>query len=531
MDKRLADAAFDAPLSAVDARALQREFVRRERAREKRADEYKPTRRELDIAERIEGKWFPQQRAFFTSEARRRVAFCSRRAGKSIGTAIWFLGSLLRFPTSLHLYIAQTSGVAKLYLWPEIKRLVHEYDLPFECNENDLTVKHKRGMGSIVLKGADNAKQIQNLRGPHWKKVALDEAASFGSYIEELIMEVLGAALRDTNGELILTGTAGKVKRGLFYEACHELRRRRSDNKPVYELHRWTLHDNPYLPEDAKNEDLIIDDEGFSGPDDPRFLREFRGVWAVGDSERIFSGFSEDRNVYEGELPAGHEWNHILGCDFGWHDESAMCVTAYSRTHSRIYFREIWGKSRLYTDEIAARMLELKQKYGIHRFVGDTGGYGKNVVVHLQRDYHIYVELAQKREKLDHIAFMNSAFQRGDIHVHKTDAKRLIQQYHEVAWNETKTNAGNHERDDLCFASVYAWRAAKSAGAGSDVREKVTDANPLRTHLIQEKFDVLARKNEDDADLGAFADDLSGRNQRYRGVSGQWGQMLGLGRR
>jgi len=516
--------------SAITQRAIRREIVKRARASERRMQEYEPTKRELDLAGQIESRWFDKQRDFFKSTARRRVAFCTRRAGKTIGTAIWFLSSLLRFPTALHLYIAQTSGVAKLYLWPELKRIIHEFDLPFECNENDLTIKHKRGMGALVLKGADNAKQIQNLRGPHWKKVALDEAASFGSYIEELIMEVLGAALRDTNGELVLTGTAGKIKRGLFYEACHELRRRRSDNRPVYELHRWSIQDNPFLPDDAKNEDLIIDDEGFSGVDDPRFLREFRGIWAVGESERVFSGFTEAKNVYDGELPAGHDWRYILGCDFGWHDESAMCPIAYSRTHPCVFVPEIWGKSRLYTDEIALKMMEMRQRYHALNFVGDTGGYGKNVVVHLQRDYGIYVKQAQKREKLDHIAFINSAFQRGDIKVHRRHAKRLIVQLHEVAWNETRTNAGNHDRDDLCFAMVYGWREAKSLGAGRSVPVEATDANPERTRLIKEKLDALKRR-DDTAKLSDFAAATvgDGSTRNHRGVSPAWRSMLGVG--
>lgn len=516
--------------NAVQERALKREIVRRARAKESRRAEYEPTQRELELAEQIEMRWFKEQRDFFTSKARRRVAFCTRRAGKTIGTAIWFLGSMLRHPTALHLYIAQTANISKLYLWPELKRLIGEYDLPFETNENDLTIKHRRGLGSLTLKGADNEKQIQNLRGPHWKKVALDEAASFGSYIEELIMEVLGAALRDTNGELILTGTAGKHKHGLFYEACHEKRRRKSDGQPVYELHRWSLQDNPHLGSDAKDEDLIIDEEGFSGVDDPRFLREFRGVWAVGDSERMFSGFTEEKNVYEGALPGQHTWRYLLGCDFGWHDESAMSVIAYSRTCSQIYIPLAWGKPRLYTDDIAAKMLDLKETYGVTRYVGDTGGYGKNVAVHLARDYHIHIEQAQKREKLDYIAFINSAFARGDIKVHKTDAKRLITQLHEVSWNESRTNAGNHERDDIVFSAVYGWRAAKSSGAGSDVRnpEKLVDL--AQQQLIKEKLDVLKAPIKDSKRaLEAFSDDVSGRSRGYRGVSRTWREITGVG--
>lgn len=483
-------------LNDLERRAIQQEFLRRERARKTRVARYEPTQRELDLAAQIEGQWFDKQRAFFESPARRKAAFCTRRAGKTRGLAGKFLSSLLRNPTAMHLYLAQTSGAAKLFMWPDLKRLIEEFALPFKTNETDLTIKHLRGHGMIVLKGADKEDEIQKYRGAKWLFAAIDEAQSIGPFIEKLVSEVLGASLRDQMGTLVLTGTAGMIKAGLFYEACHKLRLRRSDRQPVYELHKWSLQDNPYLPEDAKSEDLIIDDEGFSGTDDPRFLREFRGIWAVGESERMFSGFSEERNVYEGALPHEHEWRTLLGCDFGWHDESAMCVIAWSRTSPCVYVCEGWGESRLFTDQIADQIMTFRTEYGATRYVGDTGGYGKAITVHLQRDYALNIEQAQKREKLDHIAFINSAFKRGDIKLHKTKCARLIQQLQEVAWNESKTNAGAHERDDLAFAMVYGWRAAKSSGAGRETLKRVRKEDPVRAFALKEKQDALRKTPE-----------------------------------
>lgn len=516
-------------LSPVEKRALQAEYLRRHRSKAQRVAKYQPTERELGIAEELRAKWFPKQRDFFMSPSRRRVAFCTRRAGKTIGIALWFLVSMLENPTSLHLYLAQTSGAAKLYLWPELKRLIDEHALPFKTNETDLTIQHKRGLGMLILKGADKEDEIEKLRGPKWLKVALDEAATFGAYMENLITEVLGAALRDQMGHLIMAGTAGKIKAGIFYEACHGLRKRKSDGQPVYELHQWSLQDNPFLPDDAKNEDLIIDDEGFSGVDDPRFLREFRGVWAVGESERMFAGFTAEKNTYDAPLPLEHDWRYLLGCDFGWNDESAMAVIAYAPTCATIYVEEVWGAKRQYTDDIAAKMLGFKQLYGVRRFVGDTGGYGKNVVVHLQRDYHINVEHAQKREKMDHIAFINSAFQRGDIKIHATRGARLITQLQEVSWNENRTDAGNHERDDLCFSFVYGWRAAKSAGAGlRSLAPSSKNRDPLTQAATREKLNALRKPQRNDKHN--WIDRVAGIDRNHPSRASEWGEMLGVGR-
>ncbi len=471
------------------------DYVSRLRAREKRLAQYEPTQREMGTADELKAKWFAQQATFFRSRATRRVAFTTRRGGKTIGTAIWLVSSLLEHPTSLHLYMAQTAGICKLYMWAEIKRLILEYQLPFKTNETDLTVIHERGLGSIVLKGADKADEIEKLRGPKWIKVALDEAASFGVFIENLILEVLGAALMDQGGELIMTGTAGKKKEGIFYEACHELRRRKSDGTPVWELHKWSFQDNPFIPEKAKNEDTIIDDNGFSGPDDPRFMREFRGVWAVGESERVFSGYASERNDYAIELPRKHEWKYILGVDFGWHDESAMAVVAYSNTCRRIYCADSWGKPRQYSDDVAKQIFLYRQVYGSKiRVVGDLGGYGKGIAVHLQRDHGIFVASASKRDKLDQIAFINSAFARGDLMIHKVRCAKLADQLREVAWNASKTDMGNHERDDRAAAMLYAWREAKNLGAGSKTLSQDIEMDPGTAFAIKEKQDALKKR-------------------------------------
>ena len=515
-------------LSPVEERALLTDYLQRLRARDARLAQYKPTQRELATAEELRARWFPQQARFFRSTAKRRVAFTTRRGGKTIGTALWLVSSLLENPTSLHLYMAQTAGICKLYMWGEIKRLIQEYELPLRTNETDLTVIHERGLGAIVLKGADKSDEIEKLRGPKWIKVALDEAASFGVFIENLILEVLGAALMDQGGELIMTGTAGKKKEGIFYEACHELRRRKSDGTPVWELHKWSFQDNPYIPEDAKNEDSIIDDNGFSGVDDPRFLREFRGVWAVGESERVFSGYQSDANDYEIELPSEHDWRFVLGVDFGWHDESAMVVAAYALTCTSVYVEDAWSRPRQYSDDVARQIHVFRERYGQKiRIVGDLGGYGKGIAVHLQRDYGIHVAPAAKRDKLDHIAFINSAFKRRDLMLRKDRCRELADQFRQVAWNATRTDMGNHEKDDLAAACLYAWREAKLLGAGSKSLTANPFMDPGTAFAIKEKMDALKKRPEQQGEP-AWLSGEQPPDQPPAVRPGMWREIVGL---
>ncbi len=439
-----------------------------------------------------------------------------------MGFAIYILSALLLNPASNILYLAQTSKVARLYIWVELRRLCDRYDLPFTFTQNLLWITHKRTGGKIVLAGVDNADEIEKFRGPHWLIVGLDEAASFGAHIESLILEVVGPALRDHNGTLIMIGTAGRLKAGLFYEATHGLRKRK-DGEPVYKVFKWTLHDNPHLPDDAKDEQLICDDEGLTLTD-PRFLREYRGIWVTGENERVFSGFCDIRNVYNAPLPSEHRWLYLMGADFGWSDETAITVIAYSKTSPVMYMMESWSKRHTYADDVAARIMHYRMIYGAGaQIVGDVGGYGKAIQVQLLRDYKILVQTAKKYDKLNFIEFQNSAFLRGEIMIPSAE-KRMIQQLNEVAWNESRTDSGNHERDDLVFSLTYAWRYAKFAGAGRETLASRDTMDPLDRRALSEKQQALGETSAKKVWWEQLQSD-----GRTASIPSQWSKTLGHG--
>lgn len=516
-------------LSPVEKRKVLLELARRRATRSAGRIIYEPTKRELEMAAELKKLWFPQQRAFFESKATRRVGFCTRRAGKTIGLAIWFAIELLEHPAGLSLYLAQTGKAVKTYIWRELKMLRDRFELPFEFNESNLWVKHVRAGGMVVLSGADKADYIENFRGPKWRKVALDESASFGAFIENLILEVIGPALRDEGGHLVMLGTAGRKKEGLFYEACHGLRKRKSDGRPVYELHEWTLQDNPHLSKDAKDLDLIIDEEGFGGYDDPRFQREYLKIWNIGEGERMFAYQPGPKNDYD-ELPAGRHYRFLLGLDFAWNDDTAIVVVAYAPDDPTVYFHDCWAKNHQYSDDVAAQIIRFRQQYDAKRYVGDVGGYGKAVCVQMARDYHLHVEPARKMEKLSYVEFLNSAFMRGDVKIRR--GLRLAQQFMTVAWNETRTDAGNHEKDDLCFAATYGWRAAKFGGAGKQAMVKEANLTPeqrVQAFALREKLDALRAKDNDRHTPWYTQDDAQRAEAAASRRREQWRQLLESG--
>ncbi|KAK1548578.1 hypothetical protein Q3G72_032591 [Acer saccharum] len=514
-------------LSAVDRRKALQELARRRELTQKAKLLYAPTKREAQAAQALRNLWFDKQRAFFESRATRRVAFCTRRAGKTIGLALWFAVELLEYPSGLSLYLAQTNKAVKSYMWRELKMLKEQYDLPFTFNESNLWIKHDRGGGMIVLSGADKADYIENFRGPKWRKVALDESATFGAMIENLILEVIGPALRDEGGHLVMVGTAGRKKEGLFYEACHGLRKRKSNGKPVYELHEWTLQDNPHLSSEAKDLDLILDEEGFGGYDDPRFQREYLKIWNIGDTERIFA-YAPGKNDYD-ELPEGNTYRFLLSMDFAWNDDTAIVVVAYSPTDGTIYFHDCWSKNHQYADDVAARVIDYRQSYGAKRYVGDVGGYGKAITTQLARDYGLHIEPAKKMEKLSYVEFLNSGFMRGDVKVRRGKCDKLAQQFMTVGWNETRTDAGNHEKDDLCFAATYGWRAAKFSGAGKQALTQEANQTPQQRAIAfatREKLEALRAKDNDRNKAWYLKTDDGPYPDAHQGGRSEWRDLL-----
>lgn len=468
-------------------RKALKELARRARAKTGAEAKFSPTQAELAAAAALESMLFPQQHAcFFSLETRRRVGFCSRRAGKSFGACVKILATMLRNPQSLVVYIAQTKDMCRLYVWTELKKLVERFDLPFVFNETHLWLRHKRATGTCIFKGADDASELDKLRGPKWKLAIVDEAATFGAFIEELILEVLSPALRDEAGELIMIGTAGKYKKGLFYEVTTGLR----DNWKVFE---WDLTNNPHLPAEARDLKRISQEDGIP-MDSAKFRREYLREWVEDFEQNIFR-IDPEINVYRATskfpefLPKGHQWYTLLGVDFGWRDATAIVALAASRTDPRVYILETWAESEQLPDQVAKKLRYFKDKYKPVRVVGDVNGYGTAITEQLMRQYKLYVEPAVKKERNDFIEFMNNAYSNGNILI--PEGSDLIQEYAKLSWNKARTDPAPHSIDNLSFAALYAWRTTLEY---TQIAKKVTKEDPNSVDIDKQRiFERLSR--------------------------------------
>ena len=188
----------------------------------------------------------PSQMAFWEDPNRFKVAICGRRAGKTSLAYRGLLQGMGANPNTIQAYIGVTRESAKRLAWNPLRRLAKQYGLPIQFNKVELIAYHANGAELWIL-GADKEEDMDKMRGAAYKRVVIDEAASYRAFIERMVNEVIEPALGDHRGDLWLMGTPGRTAAGFFYDA--------SINAPGFEkfsVHKWTVADNPYFldPED-----------------------------------------------------------------------------------------------------------------------------------------------------------------------------------------------------------------------------------------------------------------------------------------
>jgi hypothetical protein len=421
---------------------------------------------------------FKEQKDFVLDRARRKSARCPRRAGKSYACLVLMCRTALLKPNSLTVYICLTRGQAKKNLWRTLKQFSDTYELKLKFHETDIRATFPNG-STIEFMGGETRQEIEKFRGQSYDLAVVDEGKSFQfDLLEEMITECLGPTLTDRFGTLAMIGTPGNVLAGPFFEATSHYdpesehsRKRYNRPRPWAErekfkqkkwkwnwsFHSWHTKHNTAMPHiwiDAleQKEDRGIPDN------DPSWLREWMGEWCPSDSLMVYE-FSNELNVYDGELPEGHEWQYLLGLDLGYNDSTAIVVAAFSDTHPEMFQVFEYKAPELTFDQIDKQVRRVMKKFPeLNAMIADTGGLGKTIIESL-KERGLGFEAAVKTDKLDHIELVNSDLRAGNIKLlpdsHLAAEMRLLQ------WSDSTYKKENKGTDNhLCDAFLYLIRYA-----------------------------------------------------------------------
>jgi hypothetical protein len=428
-------------------------------------------RRDREKATQLMGRLFHQQVGLLEDPARRKTLLCPRRAGKSFAAAVYLMVTCLNRTDANCLYATLTKGSARSILWPVLKKFDKEFELGCHFHNTQLICTFPGGNRRIFLTGAESRAEIDKLRGQPYDLAVIDECKSFPSdVLTELAREVIGPALNDTMGSLVLMGTPGSVLAGVFYDTTKSdspLSRRYVDRekKPakMWSSHSWAISDNiaqPHLWGACQ-----ADKEAYGwGDENPIWQREYLGKW-VSDDDAFCYKFEPARNIWEKDpesrnefgLPDDHQWKYLMGCDLGYDDPFALVVVAYAETSDTLYQVYDFKQASMTVGDVARVISETQKIFGeFEVMVGDRGGLGKMVLAELSERYELHIEAAEKAEKRDYIELLNSDMVEGRIKI--LEDSELAQEMSFLVWDSHGQKEDRACANHVCDSFLYTWR-------------------------------------------------------------------------
>ena len=394
-------------MNPIEAREVLKEYV-------KRFGEPPQQEKSLKAAERSTQFYkdcFDKQVAFISDPAKLKTALCSRRAGKTHSAAVYLLKQALENPESEAAYIALTRINAKRVMWPKLKQLDRKYSMNINFNNSELTAYLPNG-SVIYLTAANDQADVDKLRGSAFVLIVIDECASFGPHMDELVEEVLEPTLIDHDGTMCLIGTPNAACAGIFHRVT-------TDPHGDYSNHHWTIRDNPHVPHAGEWLERRMNRRGWDN-EHPVYLREWCGRW-IRSTDSLVYKFDEAVNLYDSLPTIDYDFEYILGVDLGFNDASAFTVCAFN--------------------------------------VMDTGGLGKSIAEEFRIRYNLPVHAATKHDKFSYIELLNSDLRSGFIKIPPNSL--LAGEWGLLQWEEDRKSEDKRFENHLSDAFLYAWRESK----------------------------------------------------------------------
>ncbi|MEQ9074105.1 MAG: terminase family protein [Sandaracinaceae bacterium] len=421
-------------LSAIERRKLQ-EY------RERQARRFRLNLEQLT---------FGPQRDFVLDSAPYVAASCSRQCGKSYGIGLKLIDAGFEHPHAPLLYLTNTRPQARSIMWPVLHELHDTHRIGGTFHEVRQTYTLPNG-AVIHLGGANDEVEIERYRGPQYAKVVIDEAQSIRPFIGYLINEIIrpGQAKYGDAGQILVTGTPNAARAGFLYDVATGV-------EEGWSVHKWTIRDNPHIPNPEKFIADILRRRGLTEKD-AAYLREFCGEWVRDSASQVYQ--IRRQNLLEAFPDEPNDWRFVLGIDFGFVNITAYVVLAYSIQAGRIVVAESFQRrprdeDGMLTPEEVAQVIEgLHERYGFVSMVGDPGGLGSKFIEALRKRFALPIKAAEKQAKLGAIELMNGDLRTRRMMVVEHANRDLLHDAANLQWNwamvDAKKHGGNVLRSDL----------------------------------------------------------------------------------
>lgn len=413
---------------------------------------------------------FDKQLEVFRSEALNKVAVCGRRAGKTTLDARLLLDAAIQHPQrgddeSITAFVGPTKNQAKRLVWGRIQTVAQKFSIPLTLNATDLIIRLDND-AQIWIMGADDNRDVDRLRGFAFRRVIIDEAQAVGADFDDLVEDVLDPALAEFEGDLILTGTPNAACVGYFHDASTGCLLDASGQEQ-WQSFAWTVLDNPAFPLWAREQDwrsraaAWLEEKCRTKNWDKThvtYLREWLGQWIRDEGALVYRYDPARNHSPMGELPAGHDWQTVLGIDLGTRDAFAQVVWAWCDDLPDLYLVAAQKWVGLGVNEWAMKIKLWQERHDPVSTVADRGGLGGAIIDDINKRYGLSIKGAEKKEKLAAIEQMNSDWRASRIWADRGSPYTL--EMCRVQWDENRKKEDPRFPNDLSDAGLYGYREA-----------------------------------------------------------------------
>lgn len=426
------------------------------------------------------------------------AVLCTRRAGKSRSAIRRLLRRALTVRGYRGVYVNTTKDECRAIAWVGVngdgfKPLIDKLNAAAgeelaTVNNTTLTITIKKLDAQIQLIGADDEAAINKLRGRAFHDVVIDEAQKM-PHIAAFVWSVLGPAMLDFRGTIVLCGTPGKLCFGLFFDVTKE-----GSTAGNWERICWSVLDNPHFgaTRATRYERTVAVYLAETGRtvDDPDVRREFFAEWVQADANYVYPvhavapdvlRFAPARYLPNGaidwraaldDLPrdsAGRrlDWRFVVGADLGYSpDPFAVVVWAWCDELFELFELGSWKQEKLIPDAQAEVLKDLRELLQPVAMVADAGGIGKAVVAGwsegwLER-HALPIDEAEKSQKQTNIELLGNDIRLGRVRVRTGGAWLAEASEHVWISSGTQKLVENPATANHCLdAGLYAFRAAR----------------------------------------------------------------------
>jgi hypothetical protein len=354
--------------------------------------------KDIDFTQfRLQKRLFKEQKAVFNDfTSRRKLAMCSRRAGKTEGNVDEILKVAAK-PDSRIVYINLTFENAIEQMYSKVIEEAKRCEIAISHDDKNAGIIHFANGSVVHFKGNKDRAQADKLQGFGNRLVIIDEAQSQIN-MNYLIDTIISPTLMDyEDSVLLLTGTPPRRK-GTYFEAAW--------NNPTWTKYSWTMFENPYIKNPDAEIDRKCEEKGITR--DSAFIqREFYGKIVYDSEAQVFKNYK----VYNGKLPTNFVPTHIYeGVDFGYADYNGIIVMAANPEQRQAYiiYERKFNRSGIGDIIEAVRdgfecgkrtLLERNQNADLSNCVVLADNNEKSIVYDLSQKYGLPAYCAYKYDK------------------------------------------------------------------------------------------------------------------------------------